>query len=246
MPTSSEDAFERVYSQRLWGDNAGLGAGPGSTPEATQTLSALLAHIVVTLNITSMLDVPCGAMAWQPRALNVVRRIRSIDGLDGRQAPTAAFRYSGVDIVHSVIRDNTKRFPKLHFVHADVTDEVSFGEKVAGVPPFDLVLSRAFFYHLSHGRALSALRNIKRTGSSWLLATTHDVRRNLRNATWLARGQHGLDAGGYRPVNLELSPFNLPKPLWKFVDNGGENPNGGSRSGHPQLLGLWRLSDVVV
>ena len=87
---ASERAFSQVYANKTWGDDAGLGAGPGSTPQATQALSALLAHVVLTYNISSMLDVPCGAMAWQPHMLDTVRRLRAVDGLDGRSAPKAA------------------------------------------------------------------------------------------------------------------------------------------------------------
>ena len=230
-----------MYEDKLWGDNAGLGAGPGSTPEATQTLSALLTHLVVTLNITSMLDVPCGAMAWQPRMLDAIRRARSID--DGLGAPSEPFRYTGADIVSSVIRDDMRRFPNLRFVHADVTDERTFGPKVKPSGPFDLVLVRAFFYHISNQHVLSALRNIKLTGSTWLLATTHNVRHNAPNATWLAGGRYGLNAGGYRQVNLRLPPFGLPPPRREFIDAGGERVNGPSQ-GHLQMLGLWKLSDL--
>ena len=245
--SSSERAFSRVYSKKLWGDDAGRGAGPGSTPQATQTLSALLAHIVLTLNISSMIDVPCGAMAWQPGVLDVINRMRSIDGLDGHPAARARLQYTGMDIVPSVIEDDAKNHPQLRFIHADVTDERSFSTKVASVGSVDLVLARAFFYHLSNHRILSALRNIKRTGSTWLLATTHSVRRNVPNATWLAGGRHGLDAGGYRPVNLQLPPFRLPAPRWEFIDSGGENTDEqGPSQGKQQLLALWKLSDIDV
>ena len=240
---TSERAFSRVYSKKLWGDDAGRGAGPGSTPQATQALSALLAHVVLTLNISSMVDVPCGAMAWQPGVLDVIGRLRSVDGLAGQSAKSR-FQYTGMDIVPSVIEDDAKRHPELRFIHADVTNERTFGSKVTAVGPVDLVLARAIFYHLSNHRILAALRNIKRTGSTWLLATTHTVRQNVPNATWFAGGRHGLDAGGYRPVNLRLPPFRLPPPRWEFVDNGGENK--ASSHGTQQLLGLWRLSEIDV
>ena len=247
MSTSAERAFSRVYAKKLWGDDAGRGAGPGSTPEATQALSALLAHLVITLNITSMLDVPCGAMAWQPGVLDVLERLRAIDGLDGRPASRAHFRYTGVDIVPSVIQEDARRFPDLRFVHADVANAESFVTKVSPLGPFDLVLSRAVFYHLSNHRILSALRNIKRTGSKWLLASTHAVRTNVPNATWLAGRRHGLDEGGFRPVNLQLPPFSLPPPRWTFVDSGGENTAElGPSQGKQQLLALWRLDDINV
>ena len=241
----AERAFSRVYAERLWG-NAGKGAGPGSTPEATQALSALLAHVVLKHNISSLLDVPCGAMAWQPRVLSVIKRLRSIDGLSPAPRNKPRFRYTGVDVVPSIVEEDTRRFPELRFVHADVTDATTFIPRlsaVGGQTRFDLVLTRALFYHLSNARILSALQNIKATGSTWLLATTHNVRQNVDNASWLAGERHGLDEGGFRPVNLRLPPFNLPPPRWQVADSGGEHV-GAATQGQSQMIALWRLSEL--
>lgn len=239
-----ERAFSKVYAKKLWGD-AGHGAGPGSTPQATRTLSALLTHVVLTLNVSSMLDVPCGAMAWQTEMIDSINRLRAVDGLDGHPAVRTHLKYIGVDIVPSVIKQDKDQHPHLRFIHADVTDERSFGANIASIGAFDLVLMRAFFYHISNHRILAALRNIKRTRSTWLLATTHSVHSNSPNATWLAGGRHGLDAGGYRPVNLQLPPFNLPPPRWEFIDSGGENTDeNGPSQGKQQVLGLWKLGEV--
>ena len=234
-----EAAFKRVYDGRLWGTDGG-GSGPGSSLEASQPVSGLISHLVLTLAITSMLDVPCGAMVWMPHVLNVIEKMRDIDGLDGRPAASVAgppFRYVGADIVPDVITANKQRFPTLSFVHADFTKSTF----PTAVGRFDLVHTRAVFYHLSSKSILAALRNIKATNSTWMLASTHNTKHNSDRKFFKMGGTQLLDEGGYRKVNLQLPPYNLPPPLFTMVDSGG----GGWATGHPpQLMGLWKLSDI--
>ena len=50
------------------------------------------------LGLTSLLDVPCGAMAWQPTMLAEI------------EAQQPGFRFGGLDIVRSVVEDHRARF----------------------------------------------------------------------------------------------------------------------------------------
>ena len=75
-------AFDAVYELDLWNDGGlGSGSGPGSSLEATRTISALLVHLILTMNLKSMLDVPCGGMRWMPSVIETADDLYQVDGL---------------------------------------------------------------------------------------------------------------------------------------------------------------------
>lgn len=106
-------------------------------------------------------------------------------------------RYLGVDIVSDLIRINGERYgnEQRSFAVANlVADEL---------PKADVILCRDCLVHLSYKDSLKILRNFKRSGSSYLLTTTFTDR----------TANIDLGATFWRPINLELPPFNFPKPL---------------------------------
>lgn len=78
--------FDIVYAHQLWTngtDDGSGGSGPGSKVSETRTVSALLVHFILTHRVSSLLDVPCGGMAWMPETLRLIDRLREVDGIDG-------------------------------------------------------------------------------------------------------------------------------------------------------------------
>ena len=63
-----QEAFDAVFLSRRYGD-MGNGNGPGSTLEATAQIRPLLRDLILRLNATSLIDLGCGAMSWQPALL---------------------------------------------------------------------------------------------------------------------------------------------------------------------------------
>lgn len=130
--------------------------------------------------------------------------------------------YLGVDIVSDLIKKNTERFGSntTEFRHLDVIKE--------SLPKVDLILCRDLLVHLPFAEIQSVLNNFKQSGSTYLLATTfteHKENRNIRMGNW-------------RKLNLQLAPFNFPKPIALLYEGGGEE------RGKDKHLGLWRLSDL--
>lgn len=131
--------------------------------------------------------------------------------------------YTGGDIVDSVITQNQKKYKRTN-VKFKVLDVVN-----STLPKSDLVLVRDCFVHLTNENIQKALINIKDSGSKYFLSTTFtwrhmDVNRKIKT-------------GGWRRINLEKEPFNLPKPIEYIVE------------GHPSVhrdksLGLWLIEDI--
>ena len=127
-------------------------------------------------------------------------------------------RYIGVDVVAELINRNRQLYggPGKDFVVADVTRDP--------LAHSDAILCRDCFIHLSFKDIQRTLTNFKESASQFLLATTHvNVFEN-----------RDVYSGGWRNINLQLAPFNFPKPLELLVEDG--------ESG--KCLGLWKLSNI--
>ena len=106
-------------------------------------------------------------------------------------------RYIGVDIVQELIENNKKLFGSTReFMHLNLIEDII--EKV------DLIICRDMLAHLTDEQIFKVLKNFKQSGAKYLLATA-----NLQSTgnTQISR------AGDWRKLNLELPPFNFPRPL---------------------------------
>jgi len=85
--------------------------------------------------------------------------------------------------------------------------------------------------HFSFEDLWSALRNFKKSGSVYLLATTFvEHQTNLE-----------IETGGWRPLNMERPPFGFPPPL-KVIDEKCLRTGGIYAD---KRLALWRLADIA-
>ena len=100
------------------------------------------------------------------------------------------------------------------------------------IPEADLIFCRDCLVHLSYDHALTALRNIARGGSKYLLTTTFTERTSNRDIT----------TGEWRPINLQLPPFSLPPPERIIVE--GCTEAGGVYS--DKSLGLWKIEQLSI
>jgi len=202
-----ESVFRWYYEKKDWaGSGAESVSGPGSTIHATKYLQTGLPELILEYGIKSFLDIPCGDGNW----------ISQIDlGLE---------RYIGADIVQELvdlnIKDN-KKGPAQEFFKLDLI--------LDPLPKVDMIFCRDCLVHLSNEHVLKALKNIKTSGSTYLLTTTFPE--NLENTD--------IVTGGWRPINLQCHPFDLPEPVKIMQADGIDSVQWN------QSLGLWCIGELI-
>ena len=92
----------------------------------------------------------------------------------------------------------------------------------------DVIICRDGLVHLSFADARAAIRNFRRSGSRYLLATTF-VRRTENT---------DIPTGGWRVLNMEAEPFCFPVPL-ALVDERCTHSGGAYVD---KRLALWELA----
>lgn len=133
-------------------------------------------------------------------------------------------QYIGADIVPDLIASNQQKFGSTtrRFVKLDITKDQ--------LPTVDVVLCRDCLFHLSYKAIFAALKNFKASHSQYLLTTTYPhLEENIN-----------IPIGGWRPLNLQAAPFNLPEPL-ELIDEQWIDKTGQNSGKH---LGLWKLENI--
>jgi len=197
-------AFTQLYSSRGWLEPESV-SGPGSTLRRTGVIRRKLPALFRDLHVRSVLDAGCGDFNW----------------FQAMEMELELDRYVGVEVVEELVAINQERYgtDRRQFVSLDVTRD--------DLPRVDLIFCRDCLVHLKNGQIRAALRNFRRSGSTYLLATTFT-------------GDHPNEEaplGGWRPVNLERAPFNLGPPLQLIRERESVEDER-----HPdKSLGLWEL-----
>ena len=134
----------------------------------------------------------------------------------------ADVQYIGGDVLPELVALNRQRYggPARRFATIDLmTDDL---------PDADLLLCRDCLVHLSLDAARSALANMRRSRCRWLLTTTFPG----------CTANEDIVTGDWRPLNLQLAPFDLPAP--QMLLNEGCTESDGLFA--DKSLGLWRLT----
>jgi hypothetical protein len=201
--------FNKIFKEGGFSGDGFPLSGVGSTLEQTKKVREEIPRILKDLKLTSLLDAPCGDFTW----------MREIDLGD--------IYYIGADIVNELIKKNIINCSgeNKSFIVADIVKD--------DLPKADMILCRDCFVHLSNKDIIRALRNFKRSQSSYLLTTTFYKVTNNKD---LVSGR------GWRPVNLNIPPFDFPSPLKLIIEECTEF-NG---TYYDKSLGLWKLSDIYL
>jgi SAM-dependent methyltransferase len=199
---SVEATFTKKFHRHQLRDMDSL-SGPGSDLAQTAAVRRRLPALLRELDCSSLLDLPCGDFYW----MNTLEL--DVD-------------YVGGDIVAELIERNERQYSgaRRRFSRLDLQQD--------DLPASDLILCRDCLVHFSNRDIVLALKNIKRSGSRYLLTTTFvDRDRNSDIVT-----------GKWRPLNLQRPPFALPAPI-ELIDEA--HPLRRYRDKH---LGLWRIDDI--
>ncbi|SDC83067.1 Methyltransferase domain-containing protein [Algoriphagus faecimaris] len=135
--------------------------------------------------------------------------------------------YIGMDIVEDLI-------DILNVKYAE-DPQVTFqaGNIIAGeLPQVDLIFCRDCLVHFSFDDIYHSLSNFKNSGSKYLLTTSYTDRGVNRD----------IQTGGWRPINLEKEPFNLPKPR-KIIHENNLDDQG---IYFDKCMALWKLSEIQI
>ena len=202
---SPSQVFDAYYRSNKWGDPDSR-SGKGSNLTSTQDLRAKLPSILHDLGVRSLLDLPCGDFFWM------------------QHVDLGGIHYTGGDIVPSLIEENARSFagPDRQFAVVDLI--------TGPIPQNDLIFTRDCLVHLSLAHVKAAVRNIKASGSTWLLTTTYP---GIAENTEIATGE-------WRALDLTLAPFAFGPPV-QIIEEGQGHVRGQAPN---KMLGLWRIADL--
>jgi len=198
-----KDVFKDIYIKNIW-NNRETFSGDSSTIEQTKVLRKELKFLIEEFNIDSMLDIPCGDFNW----------MKSIK-LD--------VDYIGADIVEDIVIKNCRDYSSYgKFKVFDICSTL--------LPKVDLLFCRDCLVHLSNEKAITAIDNIKKSGSRYLLITTFPKTNNNKN----------IITGSWRALNMEQLPFLFPAPI-KII-----NEEFNLRAGRftDKSMALWKVKDL--
>jgi hypothetical protein len=208
----NKDFFTSIYYQGLR-DNLESVSGLGSYKKSTSHIVRELPALFNKMNIKTILDAPCGDWNWMKDV--------SLEGI----------KYSGADIVEEVISKNNDKYSSQNvdfFLMDIIQDEIK---------TYDLIVMRDVLVHLSNEDIFSVLRNVKNSKSKFLL-TTHFTWINDYIFAEKVRINSQIETGGWRRINLEESPFNLPYPI-KVIVEGHTHSEDVDKS-----LALYLIEDI--
>lgn len=206
-------AFERVYNRSRWG-NYGGGSGTGSTEAAAVGASRIIYHCIMMLGVKSMMDAPCGAMAWQKNLLEQLAWDTERPG----------FRYLGVDAVTSVIERNRAMFRGGGFPQAKSANpdfHVSFQQAdltTTALPRgrCDLLLSRDALQHNRMEGVWRVLQNYAQSDCKHLLIGSYPYGSLSCRYTKGSPNIKLKHPGDFFCIDLRRPPFELvPKTVFR-------------------------------
>ena len=204
---SAKETFTQIYQSNHWEGKTSI-SGTGSDPLQTKTIIGAINTLIDEWNIKSILDLSCGDFTWM-KSINLKR-----------------VKYLGADIVDNLIKDNLEKYSTNH-IRFEVINQIS-----DPLPKSDLIISRDSLVHFSFDDIYNSIKNIKISGSKYLLITTFP--QHLLN--------HDITTGDWRTLNFQNAPFNFPVPL-KIIN---ENCTEGNGAFGDKSLALYSIDQIIL
>lgn len=204
---SSEEIFTEIENKNVWQESESI-SGIGSTLVQTSKIIDEIPKIITELNTETIFDIPCGDFNWFQKI--------NLDSLT----------YCGGDIVNKIITQNIQKYKRknINFINFNLLEEIP--------RKFDIIFCRDCLVHFSINDIYTALKNIKKSGSKYLMMTTFPEEENNSDIT----------TGGWRPLNFEMEPFNFPKPIFMINEDCTEM-DGAFRD---KSLGVWIIEALQI
>lgn len=112
-------------------------------------------------------------------------------------------QYLGADIVPQIIERN-----KLKYAHLENIDFKCIDLTTDAIGKSDLIICRDCLVHMSNDAIKKAIQNMVNSDSKYLITTSYVNR----------TANYDIVTGDWRPINLEIPPFNFPKPIYQFIE----------------------------
>ena len=195
-------AFKRHFDNRGWNEPE-TASGRGSSLRSTEAIRRELPALFAEFHVRRIIDAGCGDFHWF------------------RELELPLDSYLGIEVVEELTRQNQERHggDRRRFITLDIIRDP--------LPQADLILCRDCLVHLKNRQVMAALRNFRRSHSTYLLATTFTA----------SHPNHDVPLGGWRAINLQRPPFELGQPLRLISEaRSVEDPRFTDKA-----LGLWRL-----
>jgi SAM-dependent methyltransferase len=172
-PEDAGRVFGHIYEQDHWDGGSGI----GSAPDATEPYREVLAEMLPSTDVRSVVDVGCGD--WQLGSL----------------VDWASVDYLGLDVVPAVVERNTSRFarPRVRFQLLDARLETP--------PAADLLLAKDVLQHWSNADVEAFLHT--NLGRYRYCLITNDI----ASTHWDGAVNHDVLLGEWRTLDLEAPPF---------------------------------------
>ena len=181
-----KNEFSDIYRKSIWGNKdkaeGRSKSGSGSSLEVTSNLRLKLVDIIKRYNIKTFLDAPCGDMKWMGEILDYIEN------------------YIGIDIVNEIIEENKRKFIGINNIKLKCVDLLQ-----GDIDKADLIFCRDCIQHLSNLEAQLLINNMIKSGSKYLLISTHSNESN--------DNRYKEKYSQAKALNLEKPPFNFPHPI---------------------------------
>ncbi|MEX2567500.1 MAG: class I SAM-dependent methyltransferase [Cyclobacteriaceae bacterium] len=142
-----------------------------------------------------------------------------------KQVNLNGIQYTGLDIVDKLIQSNKSQYGDLDNVKFRVGN--IFEDQL---PNADLILCRDCLVHFSFADIAKAVENIKKSSSKYLLTTSFI---NFQS-------NQDIQTGYWRPINLQMEPFNFPDPIL-IIDEKCTEVEGKYKD---KSLLLWEIKNI--
>lgn len=132
-------------------------------------------------------------------------------------------RYIGVDVIRQLVKMNSSKYgnEKRSFIHLNLIEDV--------LPKADVVFNRDMMIHLSYADIAKMIDRLKQSKCTYFLTSHFPEQSSNRD----------IQTGDWRPINLEIAPFNFPAPIAIIDEKYTVN-----MAYTDKCMALWKITDL--